>query len=127
MIILLYRELLSTLLIADSTTVMTTDEMILFSVSTFSSSIADVEDAMSTELVPGDVIIIPANGMIMPCDAVLIHGNCIVNESMLTGCISIRPLLFYMALQTFRCTTVIVVSEEPFYSHFIFRRERACD
>ncbi|KAG7227155.1 hypothetical protein INR49_013953 [Caranx melampygus] len=45
----------------------------------------DMEEAMSTELVPGDVIIIPANGMIMPCDAVLIHGTCIVNESMLTG------------------------------------------
>ncbi|XP_040000025.1 probable cation-transporting ATPase 13A3 [Xiphias gladius] len=45
----------------------------------------DIEEAMSTELVPGDVVIIPANGMIMPCDAVLIHGTCIVNESMLTG------------------------------------------
>ncbi|KAM9428179.1 polyamine-transporting ATPase 13A3-like isoform 1-T1 [Salvelinus alpinus] len=45
----------------------------------------DVEEAMSTELVPGDVIVIPSNGMIMPCDAVLVHGNCIVNESMLTG------------------------------------------
>ncbi|XP_067329962.1 polyamine-transporting ATPase 13A3-like isoform X1 [Channa argus] len=45
----------------------------------------DIEEAMSTDLVPGDVIVIPANGMIMPCDAVLIHGNCIVNESMLTG------------------------------------------
>ncbi|XP_026168470.1 probable cation-transporting ATPase 13A3 isoform X3 [Mastacembelus armatus] len=45
----------------------------------------DFEEAMSTELVPGDVIIIPANGMIMPCDAVLISGTCIVNESMLTG------------------------------------------
>ncbi|XP_056148990.1 LOW QUALITY PROTEIN: polyamine-transporting ATPase 13A3-like [Lampris incognitus] len=45
----------------------------------------DVEQAMSTELVPGDVIIVPTNGMIMPCDAVLVHGTCIVNESMLTG------------------------------------------
>ncbi|XP_068427456.1 polyamine-transporting ATPase 13A3-like isoform X2 [Clinocottus analis] len=45
----------------------------------------DVEQAMSTELVPGDVIIIPTNGMVMPCDAVLVHGTCIVNESMLTG------------------------------------------
>uniref|UniRef100_A0A8D3A4K6 Polyamine-transporting ATPase 13A3 n=1 Tax=Scophthalmus maximus TaxID=52904 RepID=A0A8D3A4K6_SCOMX len=45
----------------------------------------DIAEAMSTELVPGDVIIIPANGMIMPCDAALIHGTCIVNESMLTG------------------------------------------
>lgn len=40
---------------------------------------------MSTELVPGDVISIPANGMVMPCDAVLVQGTCIVNESMLTG------------------------------------------
>ncbi|XP_047446423.1 polyamine-transporting ATPase 13A3-like isoform X2 [Mugil cephalus] len=45
----------------------------------------DVEQAMSTDLVPGDVIIVPANGMIMPCDAVLSRGTCIVNESMLTG------------------------------------------
>jgi len=48
----------------------------------------DIEQAMSTDLVPGDVIIIPANGMVMPCDAVLVHGTCIVNESMLTGRIS---------------------------------------
>ncbi|MGH0149125.1 UNVERIFIED_CONTAM: hypothetical protein FKN15_015063 [Acipenser sinensis] len=40
---------------------------------------------MSTELVPGDVMVIPANGTIMPCDAVLVSGTCIVNESMLTG------------------------------------------
>uniref|UniRef100_A0A665U7H4 ATPase 13A3 n=1 Tax=Echeneis naucrates TaxID=173247 RepID=A0A665U7H4_ECHNA len=45
----------------------------------------DIQEAMSTELVPGDVVIIPANGIIMPCDAVLIQGTCIVNESMLTG------------------------------------------
>ncbi|XP_077998029.1 polyamine-transporting ATPase 13A3-like [Glandiceps talaboti] len=36
-------------------------------------------------LVPGDVILIPSNGCMMNCDAVLISGNCIVNESMLTG------------------------------------------
>lgn len=45
----------------------------------------DVYQAMSTDLVPGDVIVIPANGTIMPCDAALIQGTCIVNESMLTG------------------------------------------
>ncbi|XP_061696081.1 polyamine-transporting ATPase 13A3-like [Syngnathoides biaculeatus] len=45
----------------------------------------DVEQVMSTELVPGDVITIPTNGMIMPCDAALICGTCIVNESILTG------------------------------------------
>lgn len=45
----------------------------------------EIDQAMSTELVPGDVIVIPANGMIMPCDAALVQGTCIVNESMLTG------------------------------------------
>ncbi|KAK8732754.1 hypothetical protein OTU49_006909 [Cherax quadricarinatus] len=37
------------------------------------------------ELVPGDVLVIPRAGCTMPCDAVLISGNAIVNESMLTG------------------------------------------
>ncbi|XP_053369609.1 polyamine-transporting ATPase 13A3 [Clarias gariepinus] len=45
----------------------------------------EIEEAMSTDLVPGDVMVIPSNGTIMPCDAVLISGTCIVNESMLTG------------------------------------------
>lgn len=34
---------------------------------------------------PGDILLIPPEGCIMPCDAVLIQGSCIVNESMLTG------------------------------------------
>lgn len=36
-------------------------------------------------LVPGDIIVIDAEGGILPCDAVLIRGSCLVNESMLTG------------------------------------------
>lgn len=36
-------------------------------------------------LVPGDVMVLPAAGCIMPCDALLLTGTCIVNESMLTG------------------------------------------
>ena len=43
------------------------------------------DDIPSEDLVPGDIIEIPRNGCIMQCDAVLIDGNCIVNESMLTG------------------------------------------
>ncbi|KAK8775011.1 hypothetical protein V5799_010458 [Amblyomma americanum] len=39
----------------------------------------------SKQLVPGDVIILPESHHIMECDAVLINGDCIVNESMLTG------------------------------------------
>uniref|UniRef100_A0A3Q3KJN8 Polyamine-transporting ATPase 13A3 n=1 Tax=Mastacembelus armatus TaxID=205130 RepID=A0A3Q3KJN8_9TELE len=45
----------------------------------------ETEEILSTDLVPGDLIIIPRNGTIMPCDAVLVTGTCIVNESMLTG------------------------------------------
>lgn len=46
----------------------------------------DVYDQIPSEdLVPGDVIEIPRGGCIMQCDAVLVTGNCIVNESMLTG------------------------------------------
>lgn len=47
--------------------------------------LADIDEVLSTDLVPGDVMVIPSNGTIMPCDAVLVSGTCIVNESMLTG------------------------------------------
>ncbi|NWI89996.1 AT132 ATPase, partial [Pitta sordida] len=39
----------------------------------------------SVELVPGDCISIPTDGMVVPCDAALLTGECMVNESMLTG------------------------------------------
>ena len=39
----------------------------------------------STELVPGDMFEIPEDGLALPCDAILISGSVIVNESMLTG------------------------------------------
>lgn len=38
----------------------------------------------SLQLVPGDIIKVP-EGIKMPCDAVLISGGAVVNESMLTG------------------------------------------
>ncbi|XP_056008608.1 polyamine-transporting ATPase 13A3-like isoform X2 [Ostrea edulis] len=43
------------------------------------------EEVPTGNLVPGDVITIPQHGCVMTCDAVLITGTCIVNESMLTG------------------------------------------
>ncbi|XP_067851372.1 polyamine-transporting ATPase 13A3 isoform X2 [Heptranchias perlo] len=46
---------------------------------------SEIEETLSTDLVPGDIIVIPTNGTIMPCDSVLLSGTCIVNESMLTG------------------------------------------
>ncbi|XP_027549015.1 cation-transporting ATPase 13A2 isoform X3 [Neopelma chrysocephalum] len=39
----------------------------------------------SVELVPGDCISIPGDGLLVPCDAALLTGECMVNESMLTG------------------------------------------
>ncbi|KAF2345531.1 P-type ATPase, partial [Trinorchestia longiramus] len=38
-----------------------------------------------SELVPGDVMLLPADGCLVPCDCVLLTGTAIVNESMLTG------------------------------------------
>ncbi len=40
----------------------------------------------SVELVAGDLILLPTTGgVMMECDAVLVEGTCVVNESMLTG------------------------------------------
>uniref|UniRef100_A0ACB8EWZ2 Uncharacterized protein n=1 Tax=Sphaerodactylus townsendi TaxID=933632 RepID=A0ACB8EWZ2_9SAUR len=45
----------------------------------------ETEEIFSTELVPGDVLLVPPGGLMLPCDAVLLNGTAIVNESMLTG------------------------------------------
>ncbi|XP_042856179.1 polyamine-transporting ATPase 13A3-like isoform X5 [Penaeus japonicus] len=52
--------------------------------STIEKTTVEVE-VNTVDLVPGDVLVIPATGCLMACDAVLISGNAIVNESMLTG------------------------------------------
>ncbi|XP_069805161.1 polyamine-transporting ATPase 13A2 isoform X2 [Dendropsophus ebraccatus] len=39
----------------------------------------------SPDLVPGDCILLPPEGLLLPCDAALLSGECMVNESMLTG------------------------------------------
>ncbi|XP_015598277.1 probable cation-transporting ATPase 13A3 [Cephus cinctus] len=43
------------------------------------------ENVSSAELVPGDIIELPRYQGIVVCDAVLLTGHCIINESMLTG------------------------------------------
>lgn len=42
------------------------------------------------ELVPGDLMVLPAANYVMPCDAVLLTGQCIINESVLTGMFQIN-------------------------------------
>ncbi|EYC46091.1 hypothetical protein Y032_0408g925 [Ancylostoma ceylanicum] len=44
-----------------------------------------VKTISSEELVPGDIFLVPAHGGVLQCDAVLMNGTAIVNESMLTG------------------------------------------
>jgi len=44
-----------------------------------------LQQVISSELVPGDVIEVPSHGCKILCDAVLIQGQAIMNESMLTG------------------------------------------
>ncbi|XP_041034738.1 probable cation-transporting ATPase 13A3 isoform X1 [Carcharodon carcharias] len=72
------------------------------------------EEIFSTDLVPGDVIVIPTNGMMMPCDAVLISGTCVVNESLLTG--ESVPVLKTSLPVPARCANGTVQEEEEMYS-----------
>ncbi|KAK2177445.1 hypothetical protein NP493_592g01064 [Ridgeia piscesae] len=48
-------------------------------------SSGEMVETVTSQLVPGAVILIPTRGCMMSCDAVLVSGNTIVNESMLTG------------------------------------------
>ena len=50
-----------------------------------SSEAGDVEVVDSSELLPGDVFEITSEGLMLSCDAVLLVGGVVVNESMLTG------------------------------------------
>uniref|UniRef100_A0A1A9X495 Cation-transporting ATPase n=1 Tax=Glossina brevipalpis TaxID=37001 RepID=A0A1A9X495_9MUSC len=45
----------------------------------------EINELSTNYLVPGDIIEIPSAGCTMQCDAVLLSGNCILDESMLTG------------------------------------------
>ncbi|KAM4693456.1 putative cation-transporting ATPase 13A4 [Discoglossus pictus] len=45
----------------------------------------ECKELESYHLVPGDVIVLTGKRLFLPCDALLISGGCIVNESMLTG------------------------------------------
>lgn len=62
-----------------------TSELTPLTTTTCTSSSTIIDSINPDYLVPGDIIVLPMDGCIMACDAVLISGSCIVNESMLTG------------------------------------------
>ncbi|KFZ59001.1 putative cation-transporting ATPase 13A4, partial [Podiceps cristatus] len=43
------------------------------------------QELESHHLVPGDTLVLKEGNTLLPCDAILISGQCVVNESMLTG------------------------------------------
>lgn len=56
-----------------------------YNVATYAHKSSSKVVVSSTVLVPGDLILIPRIGCTLQCDALLLNGDCIVNESMLTG------------------------------------------
>ena len=65
---------------------------------------SEEEEICSRDLVPGDVVLIPPEGFLMPCDAVVTQGTCIVNESMLTGeSIPVRKSALLPGDEIFNC------------------------
>ncbi|KAG9509462.1 putative cation-transporting ATPase 13A3 [Fragariocoptes setiger] len=48
-------------------------------------STGQYEEVESSQIVPGDVVMVPTFDTVLQFDAILINGNVIVNESMLTG------------------------------------------
>ena len=66
-------------------------EMVLFHgcvqrlVSPLGSSIEELKMVDCADLLPGDVFVVPPEGLTLSCDAVVLTSGCVVNESMLTG------------------------------------------
>jgi cation-transporting ATPase 13A2 len=46
---------------------------------------SDFIEVSSNDLVPGDIIELPNNNSIMPCDALILSGSAVINEALLTG------------------------------------------
>lgn len=76
---------------------------------------------LSLQLVVGDILIIPRHGCTLQCDAVLLNGTVIVNESMLTG--ESVPITKVFCFQNSTVSynlnsSVIRLPFVPFPSHF---------
>uniref|UniRef100_A0A2K5CJ86 ATPase cation transporting 13A2 n=1 Tax=Aotus nancymaae TaxID=37293 RepID=A0A2K5CJ86_AOTNA len=91
----------------------------------------------SSELVPGDCLVLPQEGGLMPCDAALVTGECMVNESSLTGFCTAkgglvssilhpRPInfKFYKHSMKFVSALSVLALLGTIYSIFILHRNR---
>ena len=69
------------------------------------------QEDWSSTLVPGDVILVPSGGCFVPADCVLLTGEAIVNEGMLTGeCIPVTK-------------NALAASRDPYNSGGVFYRK----
>lgn len=68
--------------------------------------VVEEESVSSLDLVPGDCLLIPSEGLLLPCDAALLAGECMVNESMLTG--ESMALIFYLSVVLIRSLQSII-------------------
>ena len=87
------------------------------------SSVANqIETVDSKELLPGDIIQIPIEGLTMSCDAVLLVGGAVVNESMLTGsCLYARMYVclyvcMYVCMYAYVCIHMYVCMHSLIHS-----------
>ena len=63
------------------------------------------------ELVPGDIVVVEASPDPFPCDAVLIEGSCLINESMLTGKSQLKPFLHCVHSPLNQCSPAFPLPE----------------
>lgn len=93
-----------------------------------------VENIPSSELVPGDIIELSKHQAIVVCDAVLLTGQCILNESMLTGIIEQQfdiLLYIFIYLLVFFSLNIILgesvpVTKTPLPSRHILYDSKEC-
>lgn len=79
------------------------------------------EEVESSQLVPGDVVVVPTFNSVLQYDAVLINGNVIVNESMLTGesvPVTKTPLPFHN--QSSKDQQLVYYDEKEHSKHTLF-------
>lgn len=84
------------------------------------------ENIPSSELVPGDIIELPKHQATVICDAVLLTGQCILNESMLTGTSRKLSPWLYMLLIVQIAGESVPVTKTPLPSRHVLYDSKEC-